>query len=173
MNHIIRRATLQDAGPLAQLVNSAYRGASSRKGWTTEADLLDGTRTDETGIVELISKANHALLICESEGKLLGCVEVDTSSPDKLYLGMLTVNPDLQGLGIGKILMKAAESEGAKSGCLSVYMTVISVRKELIDWYKRQGYQETGERKPFGFNDPKFGLPKKPLEFIVLEKKLC
>lgn len=172
MDHLIRKATLHDAGPLARLVNSAYRGDSSRKGWTTEADLLEGTRTDEAGIRELITRANHAILICERSGELLGCVEIDTSNPHKLYLGMLTVNPDLQGKGIGKILMKAAEEEGAKSGCHSVYMTVISVRKELIEWYKRQGYQETGERKPFSFNDPRFGLPKKSLEFIVLEKKL-
>jgi hypothetical protein len=51
-------------------------------------------------------------------------------------------------------------------------MTVISVRKELIDWYIRHGYQLTGERKPFIVPDTRWGVPKKQLEFVVLEKKL-
>jgi ribosomal protein S18 acetylase RimI-like enzyme len=90
----------------------------------------------------------------------------------KLYLGMLTVKPYLQGKGIGKELLKAAEEEARKQTCNAIFMTVISVRKELINWYVRHGYQLTGEKKPFAFNDPRFGQPKMKLEFVVLEKKL-
>jgi hypothetical protein len=50
-------------------------------------------------------------------------------------------------------------------------MTVISVRNELIQWYQRHGYEHTGETKPFP-NDPKFGIPKQSLEFVVLKKSL-
>jgi ribosomal protein S18 acetylase RimI-like enzyme len=85
---------------------------------------------------------------------------------------MLTVRPHLQGKGIGKQLLKAAEEEASKQKCTSIFMTVISVREELIEWYVRNGYQLTGERKPFAFNDPRFGQPKMKLEFVVLEKKL-
>jgi len=85
---------------------------------------------------------------------------------------MLTVRPYLQGKGIGKQMLKAAEEEAKKKGITSIFMTVISVRKELIDWYVRHGYVATGEKKPFAFSDPRFGQPKQQLEFIVLEKKL-
>jgi hypothetical protein len=50
-------------------------------------------------------------------------------------------------------------------------MTVISVRTELIAWYERQGWSDTGKRKPFPENEP-FGSPKQPLEFIILKKKV-
>ncbi|MEJ2005000.1 MAG: GNAT family N-acetyltransferase [Cyclobacteriaceae bacterium] len=89
-----------------------------------------------------------------------------------MYLGMLTVHPSLQGRGIGKMLMKASEDHARKSGCKMMYMTVLVPRIELIEWYRRQGYTDTGERKPFAFEDPRFGNPKRPLEFTVLTKPL-
>ncbi len=167
----ITKASVADAPALDQLVNSAYRGDSSRQGWTTEADLLSGTRTDVNAIIQLIEQPDTIVLKYEEESELLGCVELKNEN-GKLYLGMLSVKPNLQGKGIGKQLLKAAETEAAKLKCTSLFMTVISVRKELIDWYVRHGYKATGERKPFAFNDPRFGIVKQPLEFIVLEKIL-
>jgi ribosomal protein S18 acetylase RimI-like enzyme len=168
---MITKAIVEDAPALETLVNSAYRGDSSRQGWTTEADILDGTRTDAAAIAELIQTPGTTLLKYVEENKILACVELKNEE-GKLYLGMLTVKPSLQGKGIGKLLLKEAEEEAKRQNCKSIFMTVISVRKELIDWYVRHGYQLTGERKPFAFNDPRFGQPKQKLEFIVLQKKL-
>ncbi len=168
---MITKATPEDAPALDKLVNSAYRGDSSRQGWTTEADLLDGTRTDAAAITELIQNPSITVLKYVNENEIQGCVEL-RNEHGKLYLGMLTVQPHLQGKGIGKQLLIAAEEEAKKQKCASIFMTVISVRQELINWYNRLGYQLTGERKPFAFNDPRFGQPKMKLEFVVLEKKL-
>lgn len=167
----ITRATIKDAEALSELVNSAYRGDSSRAGWTTEADLLDGTRTDAEAIRGLIQTPGTTLLKYSEGDQLMGCIEL-RNEQGKLYLGMLTVRPSLQGKGLGKELMKAAEDEALRQRCTAIFMTVISVREELIDWYIRRGYQLTGERKPFAFSDPRFGQPKMKLEFVVLEKRL-
>jgi ribosomal protein S18 acetylase RimI-like enzyme len=169
MSFSISPATVQDAQALDALVNSAYRGDSSRQGWTTEADLLEGTRTDAAAIVDIIKSPGHTILKYVENNNILGCVETHKDG-SKLYLGMLTVRPHLQGKGIGKLMLTAVEAEAKKQGCKSIYMTVISVRKELIDWYVRHGYRHTGETKPFEFDDPRFGQPKKKLEFVVLEK---
>lgn len=169
--HVITPATAEDAGDIAKLVNSAYRGDTSRKGWTTEADLLDGTRTDLSAIKELIQKQDVTILKYSADNTIIGCVELHKTGTE-MYLGMLTVRPDLQGAGIGKKLLEAAEAEARTQRCLKITMTVISVRTELIDWYKRLGYTDTGKQKPFHFNDPRFGIPKRPLQFAVLEKDL-
>ena len=171
MSFEIIPATSKDASELSVLVNSAYRGDSSRQGWTTEADLLDGTRTDAAAIEDIINKPGSIILKYVENEKILGCVELHSEN-EKLYLGMLTVRPHSQGKGIGKDLLKAVEAEAKKQKCKSIFMTVISVRKELIDWYVRHGYKDTGERKPFAFNDPRFGQPKRQLEFVVLEKAI-
>jgi ribosomal protein S18 acetylase RimI-like enzyme len=167
----IRQAQRQDADALAALVNGAYRGDYARQGWTTEADLIDGTRTDANILEETLNRQGATILVYEVKGSILGCVEL-VRQPPNLYLGMLTVDPATQGKGVGKILMEAAEEFGRKVNCTAVNMTVISVRTELIDWYKRRGYVDSGKRKPFAFSDPRFGKPKQPLEFIVMEKAL-
>jgi ribosomal protein S18 acetylase RimI-like enzyme len=169
MSFIIEQAITEDAAELSQLVNSAYRGESSKQGWTTEADLLDGTRTDSVAIADLISEPSTYVLKYVEEKKIIACVELKCEE-NKLYLGMLSVKPGLQNKGIGKKLLAAAEEFAHSKNISSIFMTVISVRTELIDWYIRHGYQPTGERKPFAFSDPRFGQPKTELEFIVLEK---
>jgi ribosomal protein S18 acetylase RimI-like enzyme len=165
------KAISADAESINQLVNSAYRGDSSKQGWTTEADLLDGTRIDEAAVKELIEKTDTTILKYVEANQIVGCVEL-RKEKGKVYLGMLSVAPTIQGKGIGKKLLHAGEDYAKSIGINTMIMTVISVRKELIDWYVRHGYQLTGERKPFVVPDTRWGIPKQELEFVVLEKKL-
>ncbi len=164
-------ATIDDVLELSNLINSAYRGESAKQGWTTEADLIDGTRTDENGLAEILKNPQATILKYVENQKILACVEL-IREDDKLYLGMLTVSPSLQGKGIGKELLRAAEQEALKQNCNCIFMTVISVRAELIDWYVRHGYVNTGERKPFLTSHARLGQPKQQLEFVLLEKKV-
>ncbi len=167
---MVTLATEKDIPALNVLVNSAYRGETSKQGWTTEADLLGGIRTDNESLKEMIQNPDACFLKYEEEKKILGCVYLKKEN-NKIYLGMLTVSPQLQNKGIGKILLKTSEEEARKQNCSAIFMTVISQRTELINWYKKHGYVDTGEKKPFPENDPRFGIPKTKLEFIVLEKK--
>lgn len=167
----ILEATVADVPQLCTLVNSAYRGDSSRLGWTTEADLLDGIRIDEPTLYEFFQDNNATILKCLNEqNSIIGCVYLKTEG-EHLYLGMLTVAPDLQANGIGKRLLQASEEKARSAGCKSIVMTVISTRKELISWYNRHGYFETGEKQPFPSGE-KFGKPKFPLEFFVMQKTI-
>lgn len=167
---MIELATIADAKDIEQLLNSAYRGESSRKGWTTEADLIAGDRrTDEASVIEVMSQPGSVILKYSNEqGFIVGTVNLQKHG-SRLYLGMFSVSPTEQGSGIGKQLLKAAEKHAQKVQCTSIYMSVISLRKELIDWYKRNGYIETGERKPF-VEDDLTGKHLQPLEFLILEK---
>ena len=168
---MIKPALESDIPALNMLVNSAYRGESSKAGWTTEADLLGGIRTDEAGLKALMQAPGAFILKYFENDSILGCVYLKEED-HKLYLGMLTVAPTLQNKGIGKMLLAAAEEEAHKRNCTAIFMSVISIRTELIHWYKKHGYYDTGITKPFPANDPSFGIPKQPLVFIVLEKKL-
>lgn len=167
----ITEASHEDAAEICRLVNSAYRGESSRKGWTTEAELLDGIRVDEDMLYEYLNDSNTSILKCTNDlNEIVGCVYLKKEL-ERLYLGMLTVAPELQAQGIGKLLLYASEEIGREKGCKSIKMTVITNRSELINWYKRHGYNETGEIEPFPTSE-RFGKPKMRLEFIVLEKNI-
>ena len=171
-NLTITNAANEDIAQIEKLVNSAYRGDSSRKGWTTEADLLDGIRTNKDVLSGMINRGDSIVLKCNNaKNQLVGCVYLQKKE-EKLYLGMLTVAPDIQAQGIGKKLLQASEEYAQTQQCTAITISVISLRQELIKWYERRGYKATGERKPFPSNDPRFGLPKQQLEFIVMEKQL-
>jgi ribosomal protein S18 acetylase RimI-like enzyme len=171
MEPTIKKATLEDVSALNRLVNSAYRGESSKKGWTTEAHLLEGTRTTEAELIEIISKKENGLFIYVEE-EILGCVLL-IQKINKLYLGMLTVNPDLQNKGIGKRLLDFAEAHAKNLNLNAVEMTVIATRQELIAYYNRKGYLDTEKREAFSNELNRQVIEGAPaLEFVVLEKKL-
>lgn len=168
---MIRTATINDIPALVQLLNSAYRGENSKKGWTTEADLISGSiRTDEKQLKELMEKPGAVFLKSVNEnGGIEGCVYLDKRN-GKLYLGMLGVNPLLQAKGIGRKIMTAAEDHARNAGCPVIFMRVISLRHELIRWYEKQGYCKTGETQPF--ENSLYGTSVLPFEFLVMEKRL-
>lgn len=167
-----RRASHAEIGSIVALVESAYRGAPSRAGWTTEADLLDGQRTDAHEIAALIDEARSSILLALLDRELVGCVRL-TREPSALYVGMLAVAPSKQAHGIGGALLQQAERRARALGMERVRMTVIAQRSELIAWYERRGYARTGEREPFPYGDPRFGVPRRPdLCFEVLAKAL-
>jgi ribosomal protein S18 acetylase RimI-like enzyme len=174
MNWEFIQAHADQAKDINDLVNSAYRGEGSKRGWTTEADLLGGQRTDSDGIRDLINREDSVILIAENEktGAMDGCVHLEKHD-EKCYLGMLTVAPTLQGKGLGALMLEEAEAFAQFWDCHAVYMTVIGQRTELVTWYEKQGYQKTGETKPFPYGDERFGLPKvADLHFVVLQKKI-
>ena len=152
-------------------VNAGYRGESSRAGWTTEADLLDGTRTDPERLREEISKPNTRFeILRDPEGRILASVHLVHESPSTCYLGMLTVRPTKQGSGIGRRFLEHAEAVAREWGCTRIRMNVIDLRAELIAYYKRRGYVQTGPAMPFHFDDPRMGVPKVHLQMVELVK---
>ena len=158
---------------LIELVTSAYRGDASRAGWTTEADLLDGNRIDSEVLHEYIERPLSRVVLAERDDMLLGCAHVSIEDGAG-YFGMFSIRPDLQGGGIGKLLLAEAERVvGGDWKLPAMRMTVIDVRDELIAYYERRGYRRTGIKKPFPSTDPRLGIPlRDDLRFEVLEKSL-
>jgi ribosomal protein S18 acetylase RimI-like enzyme len=168
-----RNATLADIESLVAFVTAAYRGDSSRQGWTTEADVLDGNRIDPQVLREDIMRDRSRILLLERGGELLACAHV-CEDDGAGYFGMFAVKPTLQGGGIGTRVLDEAERVVRDEWQLPVMrMTVIDLRDELIAFYQRRGYRRTGMFKPFPYGDERFGIPRRDdLRFEVLEKPL-
>ena len=69
------------------------------------------------------------------------------------------------------MLLAAAEDFAFDNNLMTIVMTVISTRHELINWYERRGYMLTGERLPF-HHGTRFGIPRQPIELVTLEKQV-
>jgi GNAT superfamily N-acetyltransferase len=168
----ISNATFEDVPELKVLVNNAYRGEESKTGWTTEAHILDGPRTDEEMLKAQINTENAAILKYTDKNtqKITGAVYCEVKG-NKLYFAMLSVLPAAQGKGIGKALLETIAEYGRQQGCKKLTGSVIGLRRELIDWYLRSGFKYTGHIAPFP-TDGKAGIPKFPLELIEIEKDI-
>lgn len=182
-NITFKIANLEDTKVLNDIVNSAYRGESSKLGWTTEAHLLDGQRTDEQMLSQMIQDPQGLILLfyVDDSKQPVGCINLIKKDYAKSedgqqlpyravgYFGMFTTVPSLQGLGLGdRFLSIAEEYVRSKWGSTKIWMTVITSRHELIAWYKRRGYNETGIIIDFP-KDPRFGIPKDSVDKIKLE----
>ncbi|RZS38996.1 ribosomal protein S18 acetylase RimI-like enzyme [Herbihabitans rhizosphaerae] len=170
--------TFRDAGEadipeLVPLIESAYRGEASRAGWTTEADYIDGQRTDSESVRSIIDAVGSRLVTVERAGELVACFLLEQRGPHA-YFGLFAVRPELQGSGLGKVILAEAERIAhTEWGSTEMHMTVVNVRAELIAWYERRGYRVTDERKPFPYGDERFGVPRRDdLEFVLLAKSL-
>ncbi|MGV9251885.1 GNAT family N-acetyltransferase [Streptomyces sp. NPDC003697] len=168
-----RDATDADVDALVALIESAYRGDAGRAGWTTEADILHGQRTDPEGVLDVIKSPDSRLLTVERDGRVIACCQLEHRG-DHAYFGMFAVSPALQGGGLGRLVLAEAERRARETwGVREMRMTVISVREDLIAWYERRGYRRTGRMTPFPYGDERFGIPRRDdLQFELLVKEL-
>jgi GNAT superfamily N-acetyltransferase len=170
----IAEATPFDIEPLHALVESAYRGERSREGWTTEADLLEGQRTDPDELRAIIANPTQTILCARYREGLYGCVMLADWGAGCGYLGMLSVSPAHQGAGLGRQLVAAAEAKAkSRFDAKRMRISVFPQRETLIAWYERLGYRLTGDTLPFPYGNPRYGLPKRDdLYFVVMERAL-
>lgn len=147
------KAELSDAQTVAQLINSAYRGETSRKGWTTEADILDGIRTTTAEIAKTVHDEHAFILIGELKHEIVACIRCEKqmlAGHATANFGMIAVKPNLQNRGYGKDIIYAAEAMTKREWrVVGYHMAVISIRQELIEFYERLGYIRTGEYRDF------------------------
>jgi ribosomal protein S18 acetylase RimI-like enzyme len=160
-------ATNEDISQINNLINSAYRGETSKKGWTNEIGIIEGNRMNETEVRRMVESPKGTLLkYINEESTIIGCCYLEIQNKE-LYLGALTVSPEIQAKGIGKAMLSFADEYAKEHKCIAIVITVVSGRVELINWYIRHGYQLTGKSKPFPAG---FGKLLKEIELIELKK---
>lgn len=172
LNLLFRVANTADAPKIVALVNSAYRGESSRAGWTTEAELLEGVRTHDDEIAGLINTPRSIILIGLVGEEIIASMHLQLVS-DAAFLGMFAVKPTGQTAGVGKAMMAEAETVVKREwAAKKILMDVISVRAELIAFYERRGYVRTGKLNDFPVSKDLWTPKAKDLMLARMEKNL-
>ena len=164
-------AGLPDIPRLAALIEKAYRGPESAKGWTTESKFLTGPRSSPEEIGDLIGDPNSRFVMALKGDVLVACALLKKES-EGAYFGMFAIDPAHQGGGLGKAMMAQCEDMARHLwAAKSLRLAVISLRAELIGWYERRGFARTGAREPFPF-DTATGALRTDFDLVVLSKPL-
>ena len=166
----IQHAHFNHAEALTQLVNAAYRPQHVvANAWTHESDWVSGQRIDVAQMRDALNQKNTVILILMDHEHLLACVQVEQCG-DFAYIGMLSVLPELQNAGLGKIMLDAAENFAQTQWNIKKFkMSVIRVRDSLIAYYLRRGYVPTGECFDYPL-EANVGVPKTDLQLEYLIK---
>ena len=169
----LRLARPADADALADLIRSAYRGETSRAGWTSEADLVEGERISADQVRAMISGGGSLMLVAEQDGGIAACCQLQNQGAGLAYFGTFAVSPRAQGAGLGRQVMAEAERQAVTAfAATRLEMTVLAQQDKLIAYYERRGFRRTGETRPFPA-DPRYARPlRDDLHFVVLEKSL-
>lgn len=165
----IRPATAADIPELHAVIERAYRGSTARLGWTHEADILDGPRTDRETLMAMIADPVNTILLALDGIGIVACIQVTDQGGGLAYFGQLAVMPGRQADGLGRRMIAAAETHARSFGATRIEGTVIDRRDELIAYYGRCGFTATGEIRPFPYAKPISGPP---LTLVVLAKPL-
>ncbi|MGV3709326.1 MAG: GNAT family N-acetyltransferase [Gemmatimonas sp.] len=158
---MIRIATREDITQLVDIINRAY---------VAEEPIVHGRRADRLDLNERLSQPNTWMLVREEvrngAREIIGCVCLDCNG-QRGHIGLLSVDPDYQGRGLGAELLRAAEREcEQRMGCADIELDVVSVRDELFPFYERMGYERV-DRIPF----PQPDRLKVPADLVVMRKK--
>jgi len=82
---------------------------------------------------------------------------------------MLAVDPSRQGTGLGRLMVEAAENHCRQRGCTWMDISVLSLRPELLPFYRKLGYVETSTEEFHPSSPLKSGFE---CHSIVMSKRL-
>jgi GNAT superfamily N-acetyltransferase len=149
-----------DVSDLVRLINRAY---------VVEEFFVAGERTSMAQVRERMTRSSSCFLVVDDpmiSGRLAACVWIERRG-DRGYFGMLAVDPDQQGRGLGRLLVTAAEEYCREAGCRFLDISVVNLRTELPGFYRQFGFTPYGTAP---FQDP--GKLTRSAHLVLMTKPL-
>src|SRR3954465_2735735 len=120
----LRSADARDVPAIVALLNAAF---------AMERDFIDKDRTSAPEIERYMTTGTF-FVVDGDAANLSSCMYLEQRG-DRLYLGMLAVNPSQQGTGLGRQMMVSAERHARSLGCTAIDIRIVNRRTELPPFY--------------------------------------
>jgi len=142
----IRFATRAESAAVAALIRAAFEEYRGRLEPESGA-------FGETAETVAAAFADHAVIVAQAGGRLVGCV-LATRHGDDLYLGRFAVDPDFRRRGIASRLLAEAERHARATGAVALALGVRIARPDNFRYFAARGFREVGREAHPGFDHP-------------------
>ena len=150
-----RTAAPSDAEAIVLLINRAFE---------VESPFFTTKRIDLAETLDHFKKGTF--ILAEEAGAIAGCNYVELRN-DSGYFGLLSIDPNYQGRGLGRKLVEQAEEFCRREGRSVMRIRVLNHRTELPPFYEKLGYHIAGTEEV-----EQVPSARLPYHFIVMEKQL-
>lgn len=119
------------------------------------------------------------LIIARYDKTIVGCIHYYKKNDYKYGFGLLCVDFDYKGLGIGRALINRAEELAFQNGATEMELEVlrpkglkVAFKERIREWYERMGYEYTHSQNFAEIKPIKAQNLKRPSDFDYYVKSL-
>lgn len=150
----VRPATLTDAGELLTLQLATLAGDAP----TSVDPLVPPLQEGVAGVERVVSDPSRTVLTAEAtaagpygrSGRLVGAAQLRlgaAATPDVGQVGQVVVAPDVQGLGLGSLLLRALHGAAAHAqGVRRLELCTSADSERNLEFYRKHGYVDAAVR---------------------------
>jgi phosphinothricin acetyltransferase len=141
----IRRATVDDAAPIAALLNGVIA-----EGHLTVFDQPFSVEQERQFITTLGPRS--ALHVADDDGRILGVQSIDRLSPWASSMNHVAtmgtwLTPEARGRGIGRMLFHQSVAFARTSGYAKIVIQVLATNRRSLTFYRGLGFADIGVAK--------------------------
>ncbi|KAF4978863.1 hypothetical protein FZEAL_4823 [Fusarium zealandicum] len=158
---------------IASIVNTVYTEAEQ------DIFLPSYKRTSSSEVAQFIRDGQLAVAYLQSSGEPVGCVFIKLLAPERGEFGMLAVDTQHKGNGLGRRMAVFAEDECRRRGCTIMQLELLvpttfkhAGKERMMAWYLRLGYKVV-KLASFDADYPELAkILAGPTDYTIFEKSL-
>jgi ribosomal protein S18 acetylase RimI-like enzyme len=140
---VIRRATAADARGILECLAVAFE--PYRTSYTRGA-YLDTILNEEALAARL---ASMQIFVAAAGDQIVGTIACAVQDGDEGHLRGMAVLPEWLGRGIAERLLRAAETELVRQGCVRITLDTTEPLQRAMRFYEKHGYRRSGKTTDF------------------------
>jgi len=129
-----RKATIQDIPEIQRVTKKAFTDYSNTIN-NQNVSALNETDADVASDIH-----NKNVWVCLVDGELVGSVRFEVLEQNIAYLSRLAVDPEIQSLGIGGLLLEKVRLECLNLGVRAITLYTASKMRSAVSFYLKNGY---------------------------------
>ncbi len=143
---MIKEIAEKEIASSAEIVRRSFQTVAQEFGLTKENAPTNGAFLEDSTLLGEYRNGVKMFGLFEG-GKQIGFVALEQKDGDTFYLEKLAIMPECRHKARGKALVRHAVEYVRNKGGKTISIGIIHENKQLLEWYKTLGFEETGTKE--------------------------